>query len=289
MERVKGAARPDCKFECITDRGSGALNEDSFVADAGKGVFAVFDGAGSLNQFIDSKGRTGGFLASNMAKETFENDMAREKSEDEEKSLLNMTFDANRRIREAMLKEGVDVKDKLNLWVTSVAAIRIHKDAFDWVQVSDTNILVVYRDGSHSVLVKDYEHDRESLMLMKELTEKGVENPRAGIADELIRVRRRMNVTWGDVAGEAGINFLHSGTESLDGVKGILIFSDGLLIPKVNPDRGDDLGAIVKEYEKGGLKGWLRHVREMEDGDPYMRRYVRFKRHDDATAIAVSF
>lgn len=267
-------------FDSITSRGSGMMNEDSFVANQDTGVFAVFDGATSLNPFISKDGKTGAFLASNIAREVFAAG---------NKSLLDLTFDANSKIRRAMLREGIDVSDKLNLWATSVAAIKINGDFFDWLCVSDSIILVAYKDGTHELLVENYGHDQKNLALMKALAEKGVESPRAAINDRLIQARRGLNVTYGVVAGEDRIGFLHKGTKSLENVVQILIFSDGMLMPKEDPGARDDFDLILKEYNKGGLKGWLSRVRDMEDSDPESRRYVRFKPHDDATAVAISF
>ncbi|MDE1833685.1 MAG: hypothetical protein KGH58_04685, partial [Candidatus Micrarchaeota archaeon] len=65
------------------------------------------------------------------------------------------------------------------------------------------------------------------------------------------------------------------------------IFSDGMLFPKEDLTSPDDMSAIVREYRKGGVEGWLSAVRKIEDSDPGTRRYIRFKPHDDATAIAV--
>ncbi len=267
-------------FDSITSQGSGIMNEDSFVANQKTGVFAVFDGATSLNPFISKDGKTGAFLASNIARKIFDAD---------KKDLLALTFDANSEIRRAMLREGIDISDKLNLWATSVAAIKINEDSFDWLCVSDSIILVAYRDGTHELLVENYGHDQKNLTLMKALVEKGVESPITAMNDRLIQARQGLNVTYGVVAGEEKIGFLHRGKKSLENVEQILIFSDGMLIPKEDPGAREDFDLVLKEYNRGGLKGWLRCVRDMEDRDPEIKKYVRFKPHDDATAIAISF
>ncbi len=203
--------------------------------------------------------------------------------------LLDLTVALNGRIREAMIKEGIDVTDKINLWATSVAAVRVHSDSFDWAWVSDSIILVIYDDGSYKVLVDDYEHDQETLSLLRELTDRGDPDPKAGIRDITLYQRRQLNVTYGFVAGEEEVRFFHSGTESLRDVRHILLFTDGMLIPKEDPRAKDDFQTIVKEYLKGGLKGWLAYVRGLENIDPDLKKYIRlYAPHDDATAVAVT-
>ncbi|HVC58712.1 MAG TPA: protein phosphatase 2C domain-containing protein [Candidatus Acidoferrales bacterium] len=263
----------------ITSRGSGSLNEDAFICNPNKGLFAVFDGVTSLNPFIDATGKTGGWIASHTAVRIFEAS---------KKTFSATVKDANIAIRDAMTSEGVDISDKLNLWATSVAAIKLKRDSFDWVQVSDTNIIAIYKDGSYKLLVKDYEHDMESLLMLKKFVDSGATNPRAAIQGQLELNRRNSNITYGFIAGDKDVKFMHTGTESTEAVSDILIFSDGLLIPKTDPSKPDDMGAIVKEYLGGGLEGWLSKVRALEDSDPECRKYMRFKPHDDATAIAVS-
>lgn len=269
------------KVDSITDKGSSKLNEDTFVINNKNNLFAVFDGAGSLTPFNDKDGRTGAFLASNIAKEVFENS--------DKEDLVKLAFGANLKISEAMIKHGIDISDKLNLWATSVAAVKIKDNSFDWIQVSDTLILVIYKDKRYKLLVNDYDHDRETLMLMKRLSEQGVENPRAAITKPLEELRRQLNISYGFLAGEKNIKFLHSGTESLSEVRNILIFSDGLLIPKSDPNENDDIDKIVREFYKSGLKGWLEYVRAIEKNDPLLKKYARYKQYDDATAIAIYF
>ncbi len=281
VERSEGSGfATGYRFDSITSKGSSALNEDALAVNERTGIFAVFDGASSLTSFSDSKGRTGGFLAANIAREVFEN---------EDKELVDLVRETNSRIRKAMLDAGINASDKLNLWVTAAAAIKIGKDSFDWIQVSDTLILVLYKDGRHKLLVNDYDHDQGVLTLMAQLARDGVEDPRAAITKPLERLRRQLNVTYGFIAGESSVRFLKSGTESLKGVEEIILFSDGLLIPKAVPKEPDDIDTLVKEYRKGGLRGWLGYVRNLALSDPKMLKYPRFKPYDDATAISVSF
>ena len=255
-------------FDVITDKGSARLNEDAYAINARANLFAIFDGASSLTPFTDKDGKTGAFLAANIAKEVFEKG---------DKNLEALAVETNSNIREAMLKAGIDISDKLNLWATGLAAIKINEGYFDWIQVSDTLILVQYTDGTYKLLAKDYDHDKEILMLMKDLGEKGAENPRASVAPNLEQLRRHLNITYGVIAGENEIKFLNTGKESLKKVKTILLFSDGLLIPKSDLNKEDDIETLVREYGKGGLQGWLKYIRAIERNDPKLSTYPRYK------------
>ena len=57
------------KVDCLSKQGSGRINEDAALIK--DNLFAVFDGAGSLVSFVDERGRTGGYLASTIAKGAF--------------------------------------------------------------------------------------------------------------------------------------------------------------------------------------------------------------------------
>ena len=57
------------KHELIYNQGVGVVNEDAWLVH--NNVFGVFDGATSMNRFIDRDGKTGGYLASHITKEVF--------------------------------------------------------------------------------------------------------------------------------------------------------------------------------------------------------------------------
>ena len=264
----------------ISAKGSSRLNEDAFSINKKDHVFAVFDGATSLTPFTDSSGRTGAYRASNIAKEVFDMGGA---------DLNSLVLKTNAKMRAEMLEEGIDIGDKLNLWGTTAAAVKIYNDRFNWLQISDTNIIVIYKDGSSKFLVENNGHDSKTLARLKSFIDGGSKNPTGEIMPYLIEQRRRLNVAYGVIAGEESVNFIKTGSESLEGVKALLIFSDGMMIPQSTPGAPANAGQIASEYEKNGLKGWLATVRSMEDSDPDLQKYIRFKQHDDATAIAITF
>ena len=81
----------------ISDKGVGRINEDVLLI--AEPVFGVFDGATSLNEYVTSDGKTGGFLAASIARDVFSR---------EYESLMDAAHEANTTLREAMVAAGVD-------------------------------------------------------------------------------------------------------------------------------------------------------------------------------------
>jgi serine/threonine protein phosphatase PrpC len=263
----------------LIEKGSGPLNEDNLVIT--QNIFGVFDGVTSLDNYRDPHGNTGGLLASRIAKNVFEKG---------NKPLVDLALEANSLLREEMLKNGVDLSKKVNLWGTTAAVIQVNQDTFDWIQIGDSQILVLYDGNSYKPLVDNYDHDRETLILWKELADKKIKNIREILVEPLKKAREKANVSYGVLNGEREmIRFLNQGKENLGKVKHILIFTDGLLIPQENPRNKDPFSQLVKLFLEGGLERIRDYVREREKSDPECWKYPRFKPHDDMAAISISF
>lgn len=267
------------KVDYIEDKGIAKISEDRILI--AENLFGVFDGITGFVKYEDEHGKTGGFLAADIARKTFESNKG---------NLFDIAVLANKNIREAMINCAVDMSDKLNLWGTTVAVLKVNEDDFDWVQISDSLILIVYNDGTFKVLVDDYEHDKEWLKKCEELAQKQVTDIRSHLQDFLYKTRRESNIGYGVFNGEdEAIGFLKSGKESLENVAHILIFTDGLFIPKSGPDTPDDFQSLVDLFLQGGLKRVKEYVRDLEDSDPNCWKYARLKQYDDIAAIAISF
>lgn len=271
------------KIDYISEKGSGIINEDDFLI--GNNIFGVFDGATGLKKYFDENGNSGGAIAAQISKNVFLKGGA---------NLIELTKKASEAVRVKMEKLNIDMSDKLNVFCTTAAVIKLNlkENNFDWIQVDDSVILVIYEDGKHKLLVKDYDHDKESLILWKKLNKEN--NPQKNELFEInkIRVRRCMNKLgfYGKIDGdERMINFLKSGSESLDGIKHIICLTDGMFIPHPAPEKNDDFEKWTKLFLQGGLEVVKKYVREIEDSDLEFIKYPRFKLHDDLTAVAVSF
>lgn len=266
------------RFDFIHEKGSGNLNEDVFLIK--DNLFGVFDGATSLDGRVYSRGLTGGYFASNLASKVFSKN---------EGSLLNLSFNANNKIKSSMIDKGVDLEKKESLWSTGAAVVRIEGDTISWVQAGDCIIVLIYDDGSWKMPFRGINHDYETLSLWKNCAKNDEADIRDRVFEKIVSVRREMNKTYGVFNGEPSfINFLNWGNEKLKGLKDILIFTDGLFLPEETPKKDFEFGDLIDIYFDNGLQGIKNHVRDLEKQDPDCRKYPRFKTHDDIAAISIN-
>jgi len=258
---------------------TGSSKEDSYLIR--DNLFAVFDGFNSLDGFDDRNGLTGGLIAATIAKDTFSGN---------EGTLKNLAMEATRKIREKILDSKIDTKNKDSLWGTIFAAVRIKSNSFEWAQLADSLILVIFKDNSHKLLVEDFDHDGEVLTIWKQLAAQRKENIRKLIAEPLAKLRAKTNETYGVLNGEESVeSFLKTGEENLQNVKHILLFTDGLMIPKEDPLGKDDWKLFVDLFLQGGLENVKNFVRNLQKDDPKCWKYPRYKQYDDITAISLTF
>lgn len=204
--------------------------------------------------------------------------------------LLDLAAGANRMIREEMVRNGVDLSNRPNRWLTAFAAVRLSDKTFEWAQIGDCLIVVIYQDNSFKLLVEDYDHDAEALMAWKRLADQGKRDIIKLVYPHLVKIWNNYNKDYGVLNGdEEFIKFINRGRESLKGVRHVLLFTDGLFVPKEDPGAEDDFGKFVELFLEGGLERVRDYVRGLEKGDPNCWKYPRYKQHDDIAAIAISF
>ncbi len=266
-------------MDVIHEKGSGWINEDSVSINGN--LFGVFDGATSLTRSTYEKDKTGGYLASSIARDIFSQNHG---------SLSFLAHKANKAIYEKMLEHGVDISDKASLWSTSCAVVRIENEHIEWVQTGDSLLLLIHDDGSWHIPVTDYNHDRETLLMWKDLAGSDCEGKIFDLLNDQIRkIRAEMNVTYGVLNGESDYaRFLNTGKAPKKNVKHIVLFTDGLFLPSRYPDQEPDFDSFVSIYLEGGLKAVRDHVRSIELTDPDCRIFPRFKPHDDIAAVSIS-
>lgn len=265
--------------DSIFEKGTGEINED-FYCRSGN-LFGVFDGATSLSEIVFENSYTGGFLASNIVGKTFAKN---------NRPLLELAEKANRGIANAMVERGVNPGQRENLWCTSAAVLRVHEETFEWVQSGDCLILVIFEDDTHEVLIEGFDHDQKTLQLWKEISETSDDTLMDAMRDQIIKVRSEMNITYGVLNGEQeALRFLNHGEKSLKGVKSIVLFTDGLFIPKEDPAETPDFDLFTQLFQEGGLTHLKNYIRAIEETDRECRVYPRFKAHDDIAAIALTF
>ncbi len=266
------------KCEYLLEKGSGELNEDALVVEGN--LFGVFDGATSLDRRTFEDGKTGGLLASSEARAVFAKNHY---------PLVSLAGSANEAIGRRMIRNGVDRTRKEHLWSTSAAVIRIKGDCLEWVQTGDANIVLIFHDHSHRVLVDQDDHDYDTLCLWNHRPCFGLNGWEKTLADRIRKKRAEMNLSYGVLNGEEqASDFFRHGHETLDGVRDILLFTDGLSIPVRTPEKKKNFDALVNLYLDRGLTGTRNRIREIEAQDPCCALYPRFKQHDDIAAIALA-
>jgi hypothetical protein len=189
-----------------------------------------------------------------------------------------------------MEKARIDTSRKAALWATSGTIIKINEETFDWLRIGDCLMLVMLRDGSFNLFANESSPDTDSLLMWQELASKKTENIRELLSERMIQVRNRVNIDYGDLNGEQEMEkFLKQGTIPLANVAHIILFTDGLLLPKEDPREPEDFNSFIDLYREGGLQRVQDFVRQKEDSDPNCWKYPRFKQHDDIAAIALTF
>jgi hypothetical protein len=136
------------------------------------------------------------------------------------------------------------------------------------------------------------DHDLDTLTLWKKLAKNKVENIKNDIRmqNQILKNRRDSNVTYGMLNGETkALKFVETSSVSRKNIKYVLIFSDGMLVPRKNPKESEDFKSIAKLFKEGGLSRVKSYIRELENTDPECIKYPRTKQHDDLTAIAITF
>jgi len=263
--------------ETLLEQGSGELNEDVLLA--ADDLFGVFDGATSLDERKFDGGRTGGLLAAQLAAKTIREGQG---------SLAYLAAQANRRIRSAFLSENDPMAERHRLWSTSLAVIRPADDHMEYCQIGDAMILVVLEDGGFRLVTPELDIDRQTLHLWQEAEKSSTATIQDLLADQILRVRLQMNVSYGVLNGEpAATQFLRHGYHDLRGASDILLFTDGLFLPKENPLADEDWQGLVNLYRCGGLQAVRQHIRRLQFDDARCRKFPRFKQHDDIAAVAI--
>lgn len=263
----------------MVEQGSAPLMEDVLLTkDA---LFAVFDGATSINGEIFNDGLTGGRIAAELAARAF----ARNND-----SLQNLFRKANQAIANELAARNIALTDRQRLWSASMAALRVEDDGFSWCQTGDAMIIAIMADGRYRLITPESNHDHETFRLWRQT--KNPDNLPISdlLAAKIQEVRLGMNRTYGVLNGEpSALDFLNSGYQPLAGIRSLLIFTDGIFLPTEDPTEQTDWHKFVTLYDQHGLHGLQAYVREHQRQDSDCRRYPRFKIHDDIAAVSLEF
>lgn len=268
----------DCEISTVYEQGSSAMNEDRLLL--GDEVYGVFDGATSLDD-KDQRytGLTGGAMAAQIAHDTFLHG---------EESLFETAIEANRKIAIAAVSCGLDMKRRESLWSTSMAVVRLAGDHLEYCQTGDSLIMLLHNDGTHSLVIPEVDIDGETMKMWQQVDTESSRSIYNVLSKQLRKVRLQMNRKYGVLNGEAeALSFLRYGSLRLDSVTDVLLFTDGLFLPKEDPQQRTDWQSFAAIYRSQGLAGLQNYVRKLQNSDLSLRTYPRFKLHDDIAAISL--
>ncbi len=266
------------KVRSLLEKGSGEFNEDVLLQEGD--LLGVFDGATSLDKRRFQEGLTGGLLAARTAARSFQGNRC---------PLDQLAKEANQNIKIAQLNESIGLKERHKLWSTSLAVVHLDGNRLEYCQTGDALILFIFKDGSYKVVTPDIDIDRDTLHLWKEMQVSPDALIHEVLAEQIHKVRMEMNISYGVLNGEPeALEFIRHGYEDLTDVSDILLFTDGLQLPRENPLEEQDWQSFVDLYRQGGLQVVRDHVRHLQQQDPACRKYPRFKMHDDIAAVAIS-
>lgn len=244
-----------------------------------KKIFGVFDGASSLGNYLSLNGKTGAYIASNIASETFAFT---------DKNLKQTALEANSNIEKIHQEAGIDLGSNINRFGTTAAVVRLRDDKAELLQIGDSVIIFIYKDGHTDVPLGYHDHDLDVMRHWRKLADNGVREIRQSIKNDLLKLREEANSVYGLLNGDSKArSFIKIKTVNIENVATILVLTDGMYIPKENPESDEDWHYIAKLYREGGLDKIYETVRQIEETDPGLIKYPRYKIHDDASGVAI--
>lgn len=271
------------KITSLSEIGIRALNEDAIFIDENRGLFAVFDGASSLDNYKNERGETGGYIASHSAVETFSNSSAN--------NAASLFEEANHEIELLHKAAGIDTADPIHRFGTTVAAAYVHKHTIELLQCADSVAIVIDKAGRATVPLGYHDQDLPEMLEWKRLAEKGMKGDEIHqlIRPRTIEKRRQVNETFGTMNGDTRAQeFAFTSSIARTGIAHIILLTDGMFVPKEDPEAEEDWQQYADIFLQGGIRELFSIVRKIESSDPNLTRYPRYKLHDDASAVAIT-
>ncbi|NBD24451.1 protein phosphatase 2C domain-containing protein [Paenibacillus glycinis] len=276
------------KLNVRTQQGVGAWNEDAVVCEESLGLFGVLDGATSLAPYRGPGGETGGYLAAQEAA------AACIREGHAGTGLPEIMTQANARLRAAMGEAGISPDIPEALWSACAVLVRVGSKWIEYAQLGDCMLAVYYADGTIRIATHDQlaHVDDRTKAAWQEGVAAGLTSSAelwAHARSQIVAGRALANRTggYGVLNGDdACADFVEYGRISVSNVVSLLLFSDGLYMPKPpgesDRDSAVQIASLVREM---GLPRYMAWLTELEETDPDCTRYPRVKKSDDKTAI----
>ncbi|PBB05998.1 PP2C family serine/threonine-protein phosphatase [Salimicrobium humidisoli] len=279
------------RISTVNKQGNENTNEDAYVVNEKAGVFAAIDGATGLEGVP-------GHIASHAVRDTLASATGEELFDE-------LVEAANLQVAEETLNwlgsgDAAEINDvpKGKRSTCALAAISIDRErlSLTYAQAADCMIFLQYRDGDIRTVTYDLlsHFDRKAIDEIVEMRsgqnkKAPISEARKAVRSTLIENRSLLNTDAGysviDGSKEA-VKHLESGRLSLKKVTGVLLLSDGLMMPTglEEADGWEQAAAIAFQH---GLDRLVSEVEERENNDPECITYPRLKMMDDKTAVLI--
>lgn len=274
-------------------RGSSSLNEDALIINESAQLYGVIDGATSLVPFKGQGSETGGYLAAQLAASYF-NSLTEQDIPEGAHSLLDALGEVNHLLRARMAESEINLKQMEELWSACGVVVRIKPRWIEFAQTGDCMLAVYYTDGIIRIVTQDqlaHVDDRGKAVWVQGIA--------AGLTSraelwEYVKSQISSGRIYANVPGGYSVlngdpdfaDFAEYGRISRTNVRALLLFSDGLYVPKpagISDKEGAiDVAALVQEK---GLLPFIEWLTALEESDPDCIQYPRMKTSDDKTAI----
>ncbi|UOQ45149.1 protein phosphatase 2C domain-containing protein [Halobacillus salinarum] len=275
------------KIDSFTLRGENQLNEDALVLNKSLGIYGVADGVTSLGDFKNEDGLTGGYLAAQTVKSTFE-------QMESKTSLFSAVQQINERIREEMMGYSIDLADKDQLWGTALFIFQLTDHGLEYIQTGDCMGLAIYEHEEVRLLSR-----RQVIHLEARALEKWKEGVESGLTTRKqlrkyistgLKSNRHLSNTdkgYGVLNGEPeAMDFVEYGKINTSQLKQLIVLSDGLFLPEELVAKGRGYWEYTAELLlQEGLETYAERMVQLEEGDPECLAYPRFKKSDDKTGL----
>lgn len=253
--------------------------EDALILNQKRNIFGVLDGATPLIPFTDSVGHNGAYLASQLFKNYFESLIPSDGI-----SLKEAVIQANDLLRFEMEKSGIDFTNKPSLWSTCIAAIEVHEDIIEFVQLGDCMIIAGYKDNSVELLTRDTLENLSTRAKAKRQQDrtKGLDIPDEEFFDiklnRLIYNRTLANTPEGYSVAN-GMHevpqFIHFEKIEKKNLESLLLISDGLFFPGME---------LIDTFRKIKAQGFEQYVTELQNFEESNQLKM-----DDKSGILITF
>lgn len=277
----------------VSIKGSSMLNEDALIMNEPAQLYGVIDGATSLVPYKGPGGETGGYHAAQLAAHYF-NELGEQDIPVGARSLLGALEEVNRLLGVRMTESGIILEQIEERWSACGVVVRIQPRWIEFAQTGDCMLAVYYTDGTIRIVTQDQlaHVDDKSKAVWAQGVAAGLTSKAElweYVKSQISSGRRFANVPGGYsvLNGDPEFaDFAEYGRISRTNIRALLLFSDGLYVPKPI-DKSDRDGAIevAALVQEKGLQPYIEWLTDLEESDPDCIQFPRMKTSDDKSAI----